>query len=46
MARGAPGAARSAREQLIEAGWDALILGTLVELVDDRRSSSGQLSSS
>lgn len=27
---------RSAREQVIETGWDAPILGTIVELVDGR----------
>jgi serine/threonine-protein kinase HipA len=35
-ARDAPGAARSAREQLIETGWDAPILETIVELIDER----------
>jgi serine/threonine-protein kinase HipA len=36
MARDAPGAARNAREQLIETGWDAPILGRIVELIDER----------
>jgi serine/threonine-protein kinase HipA len=36
MARDAPGAARHVREQLIETGWDAPILGVIVELIDER----------
>jgi serine/threonine-protein kinase HipA len=36
MARDAPGAARNAREQLIDTGWDAPILGRIVELIDER----------
>jgi hypothetical protein len=36
MAREAPSAARSARQQLVDAGWDAPILGTIIELVDTR----------
>ncbi|MHB1570603.1 MAG: HipA domain-containing protein, partial [Solirubrobacteraceae bacterium] len=36
MARDAPDAARNAREQLIETGWDAPILATIVELIDER----------
>jgi len=36
MARAAPGAGRRAREQLIETGWDAPVLGTIVELIDER----------
>jgi serine/threonine-protein kinase HipA len=36
MARDAPGAARHARQQLIGAGWDASILQTIVELIEDR----------
>ena len=36
MARDAPGAARSAREQLTQTGWDAPILERIVELIDGR----------
>jgi serine/threonine-protein kinase HipA len=36
MARDAPGAARNAHQQLIETGWDAPILGRIVELIDER----------
>jgi hypothetical protein len=36
MARDAPGAARNARQQLIDTGWDAPILGRIVELIDER----------
>jgi serine/threonine-protein kinase HipA len=36
MAHDAPGAARNAREQLIDTGWDAPILGRIVELIDER----------
>jgi serine/threonine-protein kinase HipA len=36
MARDAPGAARNARQQLIDTGWDASILGRIVELIDER----------
>jgi serine/threonine-protein kinase HipA len=36
MARDAPGAARNARQQLIDTGWDAPVLGTIVELIDAR----------
>jgi len=36
LARDAPGAARDAREQLIDTGWDAPILQTIVELIDER----------
>jgi serine/threonine-protein kinase HipA len=36
MARDAPGAARNAREELIDAGWDASILARIVELIADR----------
>jgi serine/threonine-protein kinase HipA len=36
MARDAPGAARNARQQLIDTGWDAPVLGRIVELVDER----------
>jgi serine/threonine-protein kinase HipA len=36
LARDAPGAARTARQQLIDAGWDAPILQTIVELIDER----------
>src|ERR1039458_5152776 len=35
MARDAPGAARNAREQLIDMGWDAPILARIVELIDE-----------
>jgi len=36
LARDAPGAARHAREQLTDTGWDAPILGSIVELIDQR----------
>lgn len=36
IARDAPGAARNAREQPIASGWDAPILGTIIELIDKR----------
>jgi serine/threonine-protein kinase HipA len=36
MARDAPGAARNARKQLIDMGWDAPILARIVELIDER----------
>ena len=36
MARDAPGAARNARQQLIDTGWDAPVLGRIVELIDER----------
>ena len=36
MARDAPGAARNAREQLIDMGWDAPILARIVELIDEQ----------
>jgi serine/threonine-protein kinase HipA len=36
MARDAPGAARRAREQLTQTGWDAPILERIVELIDER----------
>ncbi|HEY3776255.1 MAG TPA: HipA domain-containing protein [Solirubrobacteraceae bacterium] len=36
MARDAPGAARNAHQQLIETGWDAPVLGRVVELIDER----------
>jgi serine/threonine-protein kinase HipA len=36
MARDAPRAARSARQQLIDTGWDAPILRRIVELIDER----------
>jgi hypothetical protein len=36
MARDAPGVARTARDQLVESGWDAPILSRIVELIDER----------
>jgi serine/threonine-protein kinase HipA len=39
MAQNAPRAARGAREQLIAAGWDAPILGQIVELINQRAQS-------
>ena len=36
LARDAPGAARGARQQLIDTGWDTPILQTIVELIDER----------
>jgi hypothetical protein len=36
MARDAPGAARNVRQQLIDTGWDAPVLGRIVELIDER----------
>ena len=36
LARDAPAAARDARETLVGAGWDAPVLGRIVEIVDQR----------
>jgi serine/threonine-protein kinase HipA len=36
MAGDAPGVARNAHQQLIDTGWDAPVLGRIVELVDER----------
>jgi serine/threonine-protein kinase HipA len=36
LARDAPGAAREARQELIDTGWDTPILQTIVELIDER----------
>lgn len=36
MAREAPGTDPNARDQLIASGWAAPILGTIIELIDER----------